>query len=262
MNRDEPSEVARPGAGFGIVDAGIIRDRTLTGPARLLYATLATYANQGRESFPSRRTLAESMGVSTDTVDRALDLLKDRGVVEVQERYREGQRATSLYVLKDLVRQPPPGQANPQEGRTRAARGAAPVRHRTTPLEQDQENTHPAPSAQGTLALVGPTGQASPGSPVQAVVAHYADAVKAQGGTLTTSVAKAVGANAKRLILVDGIPVEQVMEAATRAAARGSRTLDPFLVQPNGPRQQDRARQTAVWERNAAMIDGTQGAIR
>jgi DNA-binding transcriptional ArsR family regulator len=52
------------------------------------------------EIFPGLGTIAKDLGMSYDTVERALRRLRDGGAIEVYDRYRDdGGRTTNEYVL-------------------------------------------------------------------------------------------------------------------------------------------------------------------
>ncbi|MDD5543878.1 MAG: helix-turn-helix domain-containing protein [Acidobacteriia bacterium] len=63
--------------------------------AKLLYSRLCQYT--GREKnhcWPSRKTLAEALGISVQRVDRAIKNLKDHGLIECKQ---DGIKETSKY---------------------------------------------------------------------------------------------------------------------------------------------------------------------
>lgn len=63
-----------------------------------LYALIARYADYSTgEAFPSRSTLGERLGVSTDTVDRWLRELTKAGAVEITHRKNGKVNRTNLY---------------------------------------------------------------------------------------------------------------------------------------------------------------------
>lgn len=66
-----------------------------------LYMVLWTYADAHHTCFPTRKTLAERLGVSMRTVDRARDELVAAGAITVKRRLDErGDYTSSLYVLR------------------------------------------------------------------------------------------------------------------------------------------------------------------
>lgn len=91
-----------------LLDAGVSAN------AVRLFATIAAkYADrQTGEATPSRSALGECLGVSADTVDRAIKELVGAGALHVQARYDDvGDRTSNCYVLTF---------ANPRGGRTDA----------------------------------------------------------------------------------------------------------------------------------------------
>lgn len=100
-----------------------------------LYAILVRHADQNGQARPSRRRLAELMGCSVDSIDRALGELKAVGALEVMHRRREddGAQATNEYVLH-------PGGRPAAEGgrRTPAApKNESYIQREVTPPERD-----------------------------------------------------------------------------------------------------------------------------
>lgn len=87
--------------GFGIVAKGVVRDRSIPGPARLLYAVLASYANDEGECIPGIPTLAEDLGASQRAVRGWMQTLVDRGIVVREPRFTEGRQTSSRTVLRD-----------------------------------------------------------------------------------------------------------------------------------------------------------------
>ena len=68
---------------YGIVDAHIMQDNTLTIEARALYAILASYSKADtRECAPSVKTLVKVSGISKDRFYKHMGQLVERGIVE------------------------------------------------------------------------------------------------------------------------------------------------------------------------------------
>lgn len=65
-----------------------------------LYGILNRYANSNGHAWPSRKTIADAMKVSTATVDRAREELVDLGAMTVIQRKTDaGDPTSNLYVL-------------------------------------------------------------------------------------------------------------------------------------------------------------------
>ena len=78
---------------YGIVPLWVAR--AASPRALALFARLAVFANHEGEAWPSRRTLAEELRCSVDTVDRCVSELVLAGALEVSPRNREGGEQTS-----------------------------------------------------------------------------------------------------------------------------------------------------------------------
>jgi hypothetical protein len=109
---DSGSEVrvVRPeGLPFAMVAVSVMRDTALSCNAKALYGLLVTYADiSTRECYPSRRTLAENLGVSVATLDRTRDELVAYGLLEIRARHAttEAGKTTqlpNLFVLHDAA---------------------------------------------------------------------------------------------------------------------------------------------------------------
>lgn len=69
-------------------------------PARLALMLLADYADEQHASWPSINTMALEMGCSVRSVQRAVDLLEEHGLVRVETRQaKNGRQMSNLYFL-------------------------------------------------------------------------------------------------------------------------------------------------------------------
>jgi hypothetical protein len=161
----------------------IIRDQTLSPNAKTLYAIIATFADLATRSYQLYRSeLAELMGRSTDTVDRAAKELVMAGVLTVEQQHGTGNvLKASIYTIHDVERGVPDrgsrtradiradagtGVAAPARrgSRTRAEGVPAPMRQKTQePVQepvQEREASQaapaPTPTAQQPLPLNDP----------------------------------------------------------------------------------------------------------
>jgi hypothetical protein len=75
-------------------------DTGISSRAVHLYVLLGRYADRNGESFPSRRTLAERLGCSVDSLDRAKAELIEVGALSVEERFDAGQRSNLYTILR------------------------------------------------------------------------------------------------------------------------------------------------------------------
>lgn len=119
--------------------------------AVVLYALLDRYLGENDRAWPARQTMADRLGCSADTVDRAVAELVDAGYLEVESGKGDG--TPNRYLLRDRPRLSTDG-GEPGEGcrndaappcRTDAAPGTAPVRHKREPLNE----IPPQPPASG-----------------------------------------------------------------------------------------------------------------
>lgn len=92
------------GEGYAAIPTWMLRDETISAPALLVYASLASRA--GFQSIhPSQKLIAGEARCSERRVRDAIAELEERGLVErVQRRYATGQRAPDGYVLHSSVK--------------------------------------------------------------------------------------------------------------------------------------------------------------
>jgi len=87
----------------------IYADTELPSRARAVYMYLRDRADSEGKCWPGIKTIAGELGLSTRTVQRALDDLEDAGlIVKKQRRRKNGSLTSNLYRLtKHKTSQPP-----------------------------------------------------------------------------------------------------------------------------------------------------------
>jgi len=75
----------------------VLKNRQLSPWARLLYSLIADYQTD-RGAYPGRERMADDLGTSVPTVDRALAELSAAGLIK---RHRQGRGHTNRYFLTD-----------------------------------------------------------------------------------------------------------------------------------------------------------------
>jgi DNA-binding transcriptional ArsR family regulator len=83
------------GASFARIPISVLKNRQLSAWARLLYPLIVDYMSD-RGAFPGRERLADDLGVSVPTVDRALAELT---TAELIVPHRQGRGRTNRYTL-------------------------------------------------------------------------------------------------------------------------------------------------------------------
>lgn len=79
----------------------IILDQSLGRTEIVVFCLIANHMNQdGEKSFPSTNTLAFRLGVTRRSVQRATNILKERGYLDVVQRKRQ----VSVYSLGAKLR--------------------------------------------------------------------------------------------------------------------------------------------------------------
>ena len=134
---DGPAFAVEPGQHFALVPEWLIFSDVGATPLRVYAALACAWSDWTTgECWPSRRTVAERLGVSIDTVDRALAKLAEHGAVRIEERRRpDGSRASNrVWILRTPAPTPPQECGHPD--RTDAATPSADSRpHELEPRE-------------------------------------------------------------------------------------------------------------------------------
>jgi hypothetical protein len=84
--------------GFWAIPKSIARRKDLSFKAKLIGGILWTRKNSDFEAFPSRKYMAEALGISTKTVDRGIKELKEKAGLKVK---RKGLRRNNRYFFPD-----------------------------------------------------------------------------------------------------------------------------------------------------------------
>lgn len=134
MSADEPLDIQTDTGPFVIIPEWVLATR-LSSQAFRLYAVLATFADwKDGSAWPSRRTLAERLDTSTDSIDRWTRELLKAGCVTVEKRTDPGnpsRNLTNIYYLHRVA----PSRKNT----------ATPARKSTaTPGRKDTAQTRPS----------------------------------------------------------------------------------------------------------------------
>jgi len=87
--------------GFTQIPNYVLRDRSLSLAARLVYTMLLSYAWQEERCFPGQARLAADLGVDERSVRRYLAELRERGYVDWDQR---GLGKTNVYYIRDVAK--------------------------------------------------------------------------------------------------------------------------------------------------------------
>ncbi|WIX32538.1 DnaT-like ssDNA-binding domain-containing protein [Salinicola sp. JS01] len=149
-------------------------------PSRLALMLLADYANEEHVCWPSIRAMSEEMGCSVRSVQRAIDLLEQRGLVTVEERQdRHGRQQSNRYRLAvglGCQSDTPTISTQSGEGVNLAPRGDSGDRGRVspvTPLEPTKEPTTNPNTHTGGVPLDHAQQFADDGQPLAAAARQF-----------------------------------------------------------------------------------------
>ncbi len=77
--------------------------RGLDAKAQIVFMWLSSYADEDGVCFPSRRTLANDTGIkSSRTIDKAIKVLEEIGLITKENRFKEKEQKSNLYQINNL----------------------------------------------------------------------------------------------------------------------------------------------------------------
>lgn len=273
---------------FAKIPEELLFDTSVSPAAVRLYGVIQRYAGKSGNAFPGREELAGRLGASVETVKRSTAELARAGWIERTRRpgsniwdtrLADGE-PTKARVTTDPSPRVTSDPRSPKHGspQTRARVTTDPtVGSPVTRLEEREPlNESQLTRVTAAVADAPPTADEieaevvhdelpldippTPGptaSPTQVLVGAYVTAIEASGGIATSSQRSAIGRNVKRLIEQDHIELPIILVAIQRAAAKRSRTIDPFLGELqsawNGSQGSRNAMRTHWYETAAAM---------
>lgn len=83
-----------------------IFDEGLTASEFVVYSYLVRCSDKCHRCFPSRRTIVKQCNISVSTVDKALNGLIDKGLIDKTSRFdfsKEQQQLSSIYTLNKIL---------------------------------------------------------------------------------------------------------------------------------------------------------------
>lgn len=98
MREDVKNEV-RQYTGYGLVRQTVMRDSTLSIPAKALFAYLASFAGASSKAWPSVSLIMKELNMSKDTFYKYIKELRDRGYIEVEKKRKNGKWLSNIYTL-------------------------------------------------------------------------------------------------------------------------------------------------------------------
>lgn len=279
---------------FAKIPEGLLYDTGISPQAVRLYGILQRYSGKSGNAFPSREELAGRMGTSIETVKRCLADLASGGWVERTRRPGSNvwdTRVSDAPQVEARVTSDPtqrvtgdPGSGKHGSPVTLARVTSDPTVGSPVTRLEEREPLNESQLTRVTAAVAGapttddaadaeividelplglePHSPQQP-NPVQILVGAYVSAVEADGGIATQSQRSAIGRNVKRLIDQDHIELPVILIAVQRAAAKRSRTVDPFLGELQSAWNDNRAARKAMrarWYEMAAAIDSRKDA--
>lgn len=149
---DTPNRIRNQYGRFAAIPQVLVRDSSVSDRAVRLYALLWTYSDErDREAWPSRKDMAEVLGVSLDTIDRGVKELAERGAISVESAFDGPRQTSNVYTILTLPNDDEHSNEVIHRGRKYAAGGAANMRlsgaanMRLQEQEPDEQEVSPVP---------------------------------------------------------------------------------------------------------------------
>lgn len=160
MNDHEEIDIVSDTGRFALVPEWLLLTSASDAAIRVYAIMAARWADRGDNTcWPSRATIAATVGCSVDKIDRAIGQLVKVGAIEVIHRANETGAQTSngyrLIRVMDGGRKnaAPVSRKNAEgEGRKNAAGGAAKMRHKPESSTQNQKELSSSPVSDGRPA--------------------------------------------------------------------------------------------------------------
>lgn len=179
---DRPTRIRNRYGAFAQIPEVLVRDPEVSDRAIRIYALLWTYsAEKSRRAWPTRKTMAETLGVSRDTVDRGLRELEARGAIAIESDFQGERQTSNIYTILVLAETPKVmhrgRKSAPPQLSTGAANmptpGAANMRHQEQePQEQEIYSPVPEVTSDRETRDIG-TGQKNPAATPKTVSATH-----------------------------------------------------------------------------------------
>lgn len=187
---------------------------------RVLLSISSRCRDHNRESWAKQRTIAEALGVTRESVCRAVNRLKSRGHIQVEHVFGEAgeQRSSRYFVPLDVISASPPPCA--MDHTPRDACVTPPVIPTITPITEtvehrpENKDSPPVRPPAGELALTAPSPKPDSDAAFEAFWKAYPN--KKSKGAARTAFARAI----KRA------PVAHLMAGLERAKAMDRRFRD------------------------------------
>lgn len=259
---------------FTQIPDALIIDAAVSGTAVRVWARLDWHAGKRGDAMPPRATLAAELGISEGTVKRAVGELAAAGWITRRQIGESNDWETVLNDEKRVTGDPLPEAGRPGKG-SRVTRftpsNGSPVTDKWVtddplppPYKEgigDRKTDRTSPAARGGHASdeldLNLPAQRDGRTDVQVLIGAYAEAVEAAGGVATTSMRNAIGANLKRLIRDDHLPMPMLLVAVQRAGDKRERSIDRHLGEARKSYERPSSKEAMVarWYEIASRID-------
>lgn len=86
---------------LSIIPSAAVADQSLTSTQLRVLCAIGSFTGKDRSAYPKQSTIADVIGVSRETVCRAISALSDKGYIEVHPQFRtDGGQMASLYFVR------------------------------------------------------------------------------------------------------------------------------------------------------------------
>ena len=86
---------------YGLISQEVMNSDELSQKAKLLYSMLVSFAGNKDKAFPSQKLLAERLGMSKSTVNRAIKELEENEIIKIVKQQTANGFETNIYIIQD-----------------------------------------------------------------------------------------------------------------------------------------------------------------
>lgn len=102
MKREERGKIMnKKNKTYGLISQEVMNSDELSQKAKLLYSMLVSFAGNKDKAFPSQKLLAERLGMSKSTVNRAIKELEDNEIIKIVKQQNANGFKTNIYIIQD-----------------------------------------------------------------------------------------------------------------------------------------------------------------
>lgn len=87
--------------GYGTIPYAVMQDRNISIEAKGIYAYFCSFAGKGTTEVPGRDEIIADLGISQSRYYKHFDILKEKGLIRVEQMKEKGKFTRNIYTLVD-----------------------------------------------------------------------------------------------------------------------------------------------------------------